>query len=106
MGLYQASSHRVCVMSSLTCILPYKLCAQYFVHKVAWFSPPIFLGTVSDTLQTVSTMKIFNIEHTALQRYLYSEPFLEQKLNPSSMIAVHTVTCTPFLLKNTERERT
>ena len=55
------------------------------------------------TLQTVSTMKIFNIEHTALQRYLYSEPFLEQKLNPSSMIAVHTVTCTPFLLKNTER---
>ena len=36
-------------MSSLTCILPYKLCAQYFVHKVAWFSPPIFWGTVSDT---------------------------------------------------------
>ena len=28
------------------------------VHKVAWFSPPIFWGSVSDTLQTVSTMKI------------------------------------------------
>lgn len=82
-------------------IRPHRACVYSLYIKLRGSLLQYFGGQLVTLCRLWVQWKLFNIEHTALQRYLYSEPFLEQKLNPS-VIAVHTVTCTPSLQRGRE----
>ena len=101
----QVSSNMCWTSSGLASIRPHRACV-YSVYSLYIKLRGSLLQYFGGQLVTLCRLwvqwKLFNIEHTALQRYLYSEPFLEQKLNPSSVIAVHTVTCTPSLQRGRE----
>ena len=88
--------------SGLASIRPHRACVYSLYIKLRGSLLQYFGGQLVTLCRLWVQWKLFNIEHTALQRYLYSEPFLDQKLNPSSVIAVHTVTCTPSLQRGRE----